>query len=159
MSSVEKSWRHWTRTSDWIGLVSFGFFLIALAVVWIITPNFSGEIVDFVNDFHPANVSENIVFYAPQSPHPILYTALMELCIIGGIFQIVILMFRIAYHEPVRKKADSISSIGFSFSMAFFFNWAASVISASVGWFGLLAGLIFSIGLSMVLSSVVKLLR
>ncbi|MDH7563852.1 MAG: hypothetical protein QHH24_03075 [Candidatus Bathyarchaeota archaeon] len=156
---MEKSWRHWTRTSDWIGLVSFGFFLIALAVVWIITPNFSGEIVDFVNDFHLANVSGNVVFPAPQSPHPVLYTALMELCIIGGIFQIVILVFRIAYHEPIRKKADSISSIGFSFSIAFFFNWAANVTSASVGWFGLLAGLIVSIGLSIVLSSLTKLLR
>jgi len=46
----ERERRHPERV-DLLGLVSFGFFLILIGILWIGTPNLTNEIIEFFKDF------------------------------------------------------------------------------------------------------------
>jgi len=113
---------------------------------------------DFFEGFHLQNVTENIVFPAPehQYNHLEVYTAAMQFCLIFGAFQIVILALRFVLHESLNRKAETLSGITFWFSAGFFLYMLAS---KTIGWFGFLAGLIISVGLMIITSSIIKLLR
>ena len=147
-----------TRGTDWLGLLSFGFFLIIIGAIWMATPNLTENVRDFLGDFHLQNVTENIVFPAPehQYDHLEVYTAAMQFCLIFGAFQILILVLRLALHESLNKTAETLSGITFWFSAGFFLYMLAS---KTIGWFGFLAGLIISVGLMIITSSIIKLLR
>ncbi len=142
--------------TDWLGLLSFGFFLVLIGTIWMVTPNFTEEVTDFFNDFHLANVTENIVFPAPKHSHPAVYTAAMQFCFIFGAFQIAVLALRIALHESLNKKADTLSGGVFWFAAGFFLSMLAN---ETISWFGFIAGFIICVGLLIVVSNLVKLLR
>jgi len=148
--------KRYSRSTGWLSTLSFGFFLILFGVIWIITPDFSSEVIDFAKDFHPENLTEHIVLLAPKESHPVVYNAAMQFCLVFGVFQIVILVLRFIFHDSLDKKSGTISNIAFWFSTGFFLNMLAN---ESTGWFGFLAGLIISIGLAIIASSVVKLFK
>jgi len=152
MISGEK--RH--PSTSWLGTLSFGFFLVLLGVIWIITPNLSGEVIDFAKDFDLEHLSEHIILPTPQHSHAVLYTAAMQFCLAFGVFQIVILVLRFLFHDSLHEVSGTISNIAFWFGTGFFLNMLAN---DSIGWLGFIAGLIVSIGLAIVASSLVKLLR
>jgi len=143
-------------STGWLGTLSFGFFVVLLGVIWIITPNLSGEIIDFAKDFDLEHVSEHIILPAPQHDHPILYKAAMQFCLAFGVFQVVILVLRFLFHDSLQRTSGTISNIAFWFGTSFFLNMLAN---GSIEWLGLIAGLIISGGLAIVASSLVKLLR
>jgi hypothetical protein len=147
-----------TRGTDWLSLISFGFFLILIGTIWMATPNLTEKVRDFFEDFHLQNVTENIVFPAPehQYNHLDVYTAAMQFCLIFGAFQILILVLRFVLHESLNRTAETLSGIVFWFSAGFFLYMLAS---QTIGWFGFLAGLIISVGLTIIASSFVKLIR
>jgi hypothetical protein len=146
--------RH-SNATDWLSIVSFGFFLVLLGVIWIITPDCSGEVVAFVKSFHLENVTEKIILPVPGLDHSVVYTAAMQFCIAFGVFHIVILVLRFFLHESLDRKAGTISGIVFWLGAGFFLNMLAA---EEIGWFGFLAGLIICIGLLIIVSSLVKLL-
>ncbi len=146
--------RH-SEGTDWLSVVSLGFFLVLLGVIWIITPDCSSEVVDFFKDFHLENVTEKIILPAPKGHHPVVYTAAMQFCLAFGVFHIVILVLRFALRESVDRKTGTISGIVFWLGASFFLNMLAA---EAIGWFGFVAGLIICVGLMIVVSSIVKLL-
>ena len=148
--------KRYSRSTGWLSTLSFGFFLILLGAIWIITPNFSSKVIDFVKDFHLEHLTEHIVLPAPKESHPVVYTAAMQFCLVFGAFQIVILVLRFIFHDSVNRKSGTISNIAFWFSTGFFLNM---LVNKSIGWFGFLAGLIISIGLAIIASSAVKLFK
>jgi hypothetical protein len=163
-SYLDKVWfmaenrkRHMKGT-DWLGLLSFGFFLILIGAVWMTTPNLTEKVRSFFDDFHFQNVTGNIVFPAPehQYDHLEVYTAAMQFCLIFGAFQIVVSLLRFVLHEPLNRKAEALSGTVFWFSAGSFLYMLAS---KTIGWFGFLAGLIISVGLMIIISSIIKLLR
>jgi len=141
--------------TDLLSLLSFGFFLAVLGAIWAVTPNFTDEVTSFFTDFQLANVTENITFPAPKASHPVVYTAAMQFCFVFGIFQIAILAVRFVLHESLNRKADTLSGMAFWFSAGSFLYMLAN---KTLGWFGFIGGLIVSIGLLIVTSSMVKLL-
>ena len=141
--------------TDWLSIVSLGFFLVLLGVIWIITPDCWNEVVDFFKDFHLENVTGNIILPAPKHSHPVVYTAAMRFCLAFGIFHIVILALRFVLRESVDRKTGTISGIVFWLGAGFFLNMLAA---GDIGWFGFLSGLIICVGLMIVVSSIVKLL-
>ena len=143
-------------STGWLGTLSFGFFLILFGIIWIITPNFSSEVIDFVRDFHLKHLTEHIILPAPEDSHPVVYTAAMQFCLVFGAFQIAILALRFIFHDSLDRESGTISNIAFWLSTGFFLNLLAN---KSTGWFGFLAGLIISIGLAIIASSLVKLFR
>lgn len=135
---------------------SFGFSVIAIGVVWLITPNLPDEIVNFANSFQLVKITDNVSFPAPTGDNSALYNALMQLCILVGVFQIVILALRLNFHDSSNRKAQTISNVAFLFGAAFFLNMLAN---ATLTWHGFIAGLIVCIGLSIVAGNIVKLLK
>jgi hypothetical protein len=148
--------KRYSRSTGWLSTLSFGFFLILLGLIWIITPNFSNEVIDFAKDFHLEHFTEHIVLLAPKESHPVVYNAAMQFCLVFGVFQIAVLVLRFIFHDSVNRKSGTISNIAFWFSTGFFLNMLAN---KSTGWFGFFAGLIISIGLAIIASSVVKLFK
>ena len=80
----------------------------------------------------------------------------MQFCLAFGVSQIVILILRLIFHDSLDKKSGTVFGIAFWFSTGFFLNMLAN---ESIGWFGFLAGLIISIGLAIIASSLVKLFK
>jgi len=152
---MTKGEERFLERTDWLGIVSLGFFLVLLGVIWTITPDLSNEVIDFFTDFHLENVTESIVLPAPEHNHPVVYTAVTQFCLAFGISQIVILALRFVLRESMDRKTGTISGIVFWFGAGFFSNMLAA---EEIGWFGFLAGLIIVIGLLIIISSLVKLL-
>jgi hypothetical protein len=145
-----------SKGTDWLGLISFGFFLILVGTILTVTPNFTEEVISFFKDFHLANVTSKIVFPAPESNHPVVYTAAMQFCLVFGAFQIVILTLRFVFHESSKRKIETLSGIVFWFTVGFFLYLLTNEV---IGWFGFIAGVIISIGLTIIVSNIFKLLR
>jgi len=129
---------------------------LVFGIIWIVTPNFSTEVIDFAENFHLEHFTEHIILPAPKESHPVVYTAAMQFCLVFGAFQTVILVLRFIFHDSVNRKSGTISNITFWFSTSFFLNM---LVNEPTGWFGFLAGLIISIGLAIIASSVVKLFK
>jgi len=145
--------KRYSGSTGCLSTLSFGFLLILFGVIWIITPNFSSEVIDFVKDFHFEHLTEHVVLPAPEHSHQVIYKAAMQFFLALGVFQIVILILRFIFHDSLDKKSGTVSGIAFWFSTGFFVNMLAN---ESIGWFGFLAGLIISIGLAIIASSLVN---
>jgi small-conductance mechanosensitive channel len=153
---AENAKKHLEGT-NWLGLLSFGLFLILLGTIWMATPNLTEDIRAFVDpkNWHLENVTENMAFPEPKDSHPILYTATMQFCFIFGALQIAILVLRFAFHDSINKKAETVSGIAFWFSISFFLH----MLINGLAFFGFFGGIIISGGLALLTGSVVKLFR
>ncbi|MGB9960080.1 MAG: hypothetical protein ACPLKQ_06140 [Candidatus Bathyarchaeales archaeon] len=141
--------------ADLLGLVSFGFFLILVGVLWAVTPNLTNEVVEFFKDFKLVNLTEHIILPAPEHNHPVVYTAAAQFCLVFGVFQAVILVLRFVFHDSLKRKAETFSGIAFWFAISFFLQMLAN---ASIGWRGFIGGFIISIGVTIVARSLFTLL-
>ncbi len=150
---------------DLLGLFSFGFFILLIGAIWLSTPSPPGlteEVIRFGKDFQLQNITDNVVFPAPRNlySHTVLFNAALQFCIIFGIFEIVLLTLRLALNDSIEKKASNVSGIVFWFSASYFLNWLveSSLQKSGLSWLGFLAGIIVSVGLAIVASSLVRLL-
>lgn len=150
MSRYEK--QHEKR--DIVGLASFGFFLLLIGVIWIITPNISEQVVDFFGEFELREAFPNVFLPAPESHRPIVYTVFARFCFVFGLFQIFILVLRLVFRDPVDRVAGTVSGIVFWLGAGFISNMLSA---KTIEWFGFLGWLIVLIGLSLVVRSLVVL--
>lgn len=141
---------------DWLSILSLGFFLVLLSIIWIITPNLTEQVKTFFTpeNWRLENVTENIAFPKPEHNYPKLYTAAMQFCYIFGIFHIAILALRLVLRESLDRMGGTVSSITFWLCAGFFLGMLAS---GTIEWFSFLAGIIISIGLVIIISSIIKL--
>jgi len=147
---------HGSKRTEWIGLLSFGFFIVALGAVWIATPDFSQKVIDFTKSFNNSRVAENVYLPQPLGDHSTLYTAIMYLTLALAIFQIVVLALRFSFHDSLDRKAGTVSSMAFWFAATYFLYLLRN---GTIKWFPFLAGLIICVGLSITVSSIVKLFK
>ena len=141
---------------DLLGLVSFGFFLLLVGVIWIVTPDFSQKVVNFFKDFElEEEIFPNVFLPAPADSHPVVYTALSRFCFVFGLFQIAILVLRFFFRDPIDKMAGTFSGIVFWLGVGFVSNMLAD---GAIKWFGFLGWFIVVIGLSIVVRSLLVLL-
>ena len=155
MSETQKKPR---ERMDWIGLFSFGFFVLLVGIIWITTPNLNEDIVGF---FAPKNwgtkpIDGNIFFPYPNQKYPILYTAVMEFCFVFAVYHIVVLAIRFGLRESINRKAGTVSSIVFWFSTG---SFVYMLINNPQFWFSFVGGIIVSVGLAIIASNIVKLFR
>lgn len=146
-----------SRSEGWdrLSLASFGFFLILIGAILLLTPNYHNEFVSFFRGFHLVKVTSNVSLPAPKSSHPIVYTAVMDFCIAYGLFQIAILVLRFVLRDPIDRKAGTASGIVFWLGAGYLLSM---LLIESIGWFDFLAGLVIFIGLSIVVRGFVTLL-
>ena len=143
---------------DKLGLASFGFFILLVGVIWVITPDLFQKIIDFFKDFKlEEEIFPNVPFPAPARPyrHLVVYTALARFCFVFGLFQIVILVLRFFFRESLDKVAGAFSGVVFLLGVGFVSNLLAA---GTIGWFGFFGWFIAFIGLSIVVRSLLVLL-
>jgi hypothetical protein len=148
-----------SKRTDWLGLFSIGFFIILLGAIWVMTPaTLTDEVTSIFKStsWHLKPLTGNISLPEPTRPFPTIYTAASQFCFIFGFFQTVILILRFALHDPLDKKADAASGMGF-WLIAGYFLYLLS--SQSISWFAFLAGIIVAIGVAIIASSIVRFFR
>ena len=143
------------RRSDVLGLVSFGFFLILVGVIFINIPNIIDEIRNFFTDFDVVEVFPNFFLPAPRTNHPVLYAVVAEASFAFGLFQIVLLALRFVLKDTSGRKAETLSSTVFWLGIGFGFTMRAT---EQIGWFALVSWFIIFVGLSISIRSVAILL-
>ncbi|MCQ5374608.1 MAG: hypothetical protein NO515_06295 [Candidatus Methanomethylicia archaeon] len=153
-----ESKRRREHETDKLGILSLGFFLILLGLMWMITPDIANHIRAFFSPegWHLAEVSQNVFFLEPNRNHPVLYNAASFFCLAFGAFQIIILGIRVALRDALDKIGGTLSGMVFWVGMGYFFGMLAN---NAVGWFGLLAGFVIFVGISIILQSIFRLIR
>ena len=106
-----QSWNEYRR--DDTGWISFGAFLIIIAVIYLRTPGLLSEAKAFVSDFRQVELFQNFWWFVPSSNHPVLYTAAEQFCYAFGLVQILVLGFEFARRSSTHRKAGTFSSIVF----------------------------------------------
>jgi len=138
--------RH-SRGTDWLGLVSLGFFFIVVGIVFVVTPNLAEEMRAFFKNFYIAEPYPNVKLPAPRFHHPMVYEAVMNFCYAFGASQIIVLILRFALKDSSSRKAETSSGIIFWLGMGVFADFANSLLVEPTAWFSILSGLIIMVGL------------
>jgi hypothetical protein len=130
------------------GVVSFGFVLILIGILYILNPNLPNQIVVFFRDFKLVEIYSNVWLPAPTSNHPGLYEGIQRFCFVYGSFQIVILAARFFLNSYNNKKTDTFSGIIFWYGVGFLTRMLSNLY---VTWFTFLGGLIILVGTSIII--------
>jgi len=149
---------HKREERDWFGLVSFGFFLILIGIMFLVIPNLFSHAEKFVTSFNTTEISPGSGIFLPapiDDNHTEVYKAIMYFCLIFGMFQIIILILKFAIKTSIGSKAGTLGGIVFWLGAGVFASML--VTGGNEKWFLFLAGLVVSIGLAIIVSSLVKL--
>ena len=146
------------RRENWIGLLSFGFFIMLFALFFVIVPDYYTKVMDFFQSFELQEISGNILLPAPVGQHPVVYNAVMQFCIIFGIFQFAILGLRLYFKSPVNKMAETTSNIVVWLGAAYMFSLLHARALGAPEWFRFLGGIIAVLGLSLIIRSIIILI-
>ncbi len=139
----------------WIGLFSFGFFIMLFALFFIVVPDYYTRVRGFLGDFEMREVASNLFLPAPAEHHPVVYETVMRFCIVFGSFQFIVLALRFYFISPWSKIAETISNIVFWMGVAYIFNL---LLLQAITWFALVGGIIAVVGFSIITRSLVLLL-
>jgi hypothetical protein len=139
----------------WLGLLSFGFFIMLFALFFIIVPDYYAKVTAFFNDFKLQEVASNVQIPAPVHHHPVIYETVMRFCIVFGLLHFFILGLRLYFKSSISKIAETISNAVFWLGAAYMFSL---ILSRNITWFPLIGGIITVFGLSIITRSVTSLL-
>jgi hypothetical protein len=140
------------RRSDFAGAISFGAFLILLAVFYVTSPSLPTEVRSFLGDFKTVEISQDFRWLEPSSNHPMLYGATERFCYLFGLVQVAILGLELAKRSTVREKARTFSSLIFWLGAGYSFGILSS---GRLTWIPFLGVLIIFGGVSMVMRSAI----
>lgn len=146
------------KRDNWIGLLSFGFFILLIALFFIIVPDYYTKVSRFFEDFialKPVPGVSNIQLPFPEHPHPVVYETVMRFSIIFGLFQFFVLALRFYFKSSASRMAETISNIVIWLGAAYMFNL---LFIEAVEWFPFLGGLIAVLGFSIIARSLSLLL-
>jgi hypothetical protein len=145
-----QSWNgHHREDTGWI---SFGAFLIIIAVIYLKTPGLLSEAKAFVTDFRLVELFQNFRWFVPSSNHPVLYNAAEQFCYAFGLVQILVLGLDFARRSSTHRKAETFSSIVFWLGA----GYILSLLSQGVlTWLSFIAGLVILVGISIVARALV----
>ena len=140
-----QSWNGYHREDT--GWISFGAFLIIIAVIYLKTPGLLSEAKAFVADFRLVELFQKFWWFVPSSNHPVLYYAAEQFCYAFGLVQILVLGLDFARRSSTHRKAQTLSSIVFWLGA----GYILSLLSQGVlTWLSFIAGLVILVGISIV---------
>ena len=134
--------------------MSFGAFLILIAIVYLITPNLLGEARAFIHDLKPIQISQNFWSLEPSANHPVLYIAAQQFCYLFGFVQVIILGLTFAKKDSARQKARTFSGIIFWMGAGYVFGILST---GTLAWVSFLGALVVLVGVSIVVRATVLL--
>jgi len=144
------------RREKWLGLLSFGFFIMLFALFFIIVPDYYVKVSEFFGDFEFQEVTSNVFLPAPVDYHPVVYETIMRFCIVFGLFQVFVLGLRFFFRSSMSKIAETISNIILWLGVAYMFSLL--LYETVELWFHFIGGVIAVIGFSLIARSFVVLL-
>ena len=142
------------RRDDYAGAISFGIFLILIALFYIANPNLLSEVREFIHDLQLIPISGNIFWLGPSTNHPILYNAAAEFCYIFGVVQAGVLALMFLGKSPTREKARTFSGIVFWLGMGYAFGMLSI---GTLAWIPFVGVFVILVGLSIVVRSAILL--
>jgi hypothetical protein len=153
MSSETRNRRSWDEYHrDDTGLISFGAFLIIIAVIYLRTPGLLFEIRAFVNDFQLVEVYQGFRWFVPSTNHPVLYSAAEQFCYAFGVVQVLVLGLKFARRSSTYGKARTVSSIVFWLGAGYILSLLSQ---GALSWLSFIAGLVILVGISIVARALV----
>ena len=147
----QRSWDDYRR--DDTGWISFGAFLIIIAVIYLRTPGLVSEVNAFVRDFTLVQVFQNVYWFVPSTNNPLLYTAAEQFCYAFGLVHIAILGLEIAKGSSTRRKGRTSSSIVFWLGTGYILSLLSQ---GALSWLSFIASLVILIGVSIVVRAMVQ---
>jgi len=153
MSSETPRREYWNEHHrDDTGWISFGAFLIIVAVIYLRTPNLLSEAKAFLNDFQLVELFQNFWWFVPSNNHPVLYDAAGQFCYAFGLVQILLLGLEFARGSSVHGKAQTLSSVVFWLGA----GYVLGLLSQGVfSWLSFIAALVILAGVSIVVRALV----
>ena len=142
------------QRDDYAGAISFGAFLILVALFYIMNPGLLSEVTEFIHDFQLVRISGNFYWLEPSTNHPVLYNAAAEFCYIFGVVQAGVLALMFAGKSPTREKARAFSGIVFWLGMGYAFGMLSS---GTLAWIPFVGAFIILAGVSIVIRSAILL--
>ena len=143
--------RHY-REDEYAGAISFGAFLILLAMFYMTMPNLQSEGWAFIQDFKPIQISQNFWWIEPSTNHPVLYDAAALFCYLFGLVHVAVLALLFATKSSVRGKARTFSNIIFWLGAGYVFSILSS---GALAWIPFIGALIVLGGISIVIRSTI----
>ena len=137
---------------DDTGWISFGAFLIIVAVIYLRTPSLLPEAKAFVSDFRLVELFQNFWWFVPSGNHPVLYDAAEQFSYAFGLVQILVLGLEFARRSSTHRKAETFSSIVFWLGAGYILGLLSQGV---LTWLSLIAGLIILVGISIVARALV----
>jgi len=142
------------RSLKILDVLQFGFFLMLIGTIYIVTPNLPKEVSDFFRDFELNEAYPTVFLPAPKSNHPVLYNAASQFAFAFALFQTFVLLLEFLLMAPVNKKAETFSGIIFWFGLAASLNMLRD---GGITWFIFLGFIIILAGATLVIRSLITL--
>jgi len=155
VTSQASTYRRDPYGRDDTGWISFGAFLIIVALIYLTTPNIVREVEAFFRDFQLEQIFNNFWWFVPSTNHPVVYGAAEKFCYLFGIVQLGIIALKFAKRSSIHAKAETASSIVFWFGMGYLLSLLAG---GTLSWISFLAGFIILVGVSIIIRSLILVL-
>ncbi len=140
----------------WIGILTFGFFIMLFALFFVMIPDYWDKIMAFFGSFELKEIGAIPIFPTPTGRHPEIYQAVTQFCLIFGLFQIFILVLRLFIKSPLTKISETGSNIVTWLGASYVFN---ILLTEGTGWWvNSIGGLIVVLGLSLIVRSIIIIL-
>jgi len=143
------------RDKQLLSWLSFGVFLVIVGAIFLTTHNLTDRIEAFFRDFELEQVSGELYFPAPQSPHPTLYGVVAMFCLAFGIYQILLLFLKFALRATLVQRVETFTSIIFWLIASFAVDMLKNEI---IEWFLFLAILIVLAAVGIVIRSLASMI-
>jgi len=148
---------------DVVGILSFGFFILLIGILFVFIPGLSASISNFFTEINITSISSNNFTEFPSNIHvptptgyyPEFYKALFQFCIIFGFFQIFALILRYIINDYLHRKVGNFTDIMFWFGAAYLIY---IFLNNQITWIVFLGFLVILLGLKIVLSNSINLI-
>jgi hypothetical protein len=141
-----------------VSAVSVGCFLILVGLIFAVTPNLFGNIVNFFQDISVQTVpNTDIPLPAPRTPsaHAVVYSAVGLFSLIWGILEAVFLVLRFVSLSPFNKKAENASNIVFWLGSYYLVSTTLAETVTLTKWFVFWTEILMLIGVMLVVRALI----
>ena len=154
--------RSYKNAEGLFSAIYVGSILIILGLIFFFHGTILMGLTNFFGSLTLAQVpGTGIYLPAPLTPsaHTDLYTAVFQFCLSLGILEIIILVLRLLFNSPLKRKAETIENIVFWFGASYLVITYLNDTATINKWFVFWAGIIMIFGLSLIARAFVLLAR
>ncbi|MHA2407874.1 MAG: hypothetical protein ACXACA_05845 [Candidatus Ranarchaeia archaeon] len=138
------------KKSDFVGIVTFGMFLILVAGLYIITPNVFSNFSDFFTSFELVEIATGYNVVRPAIPNVVVFQLGFQFCVGIAVVSSVSVLLHLLTSSPLHKTGSSfigtLTWFGFSWSSYLLFVGSLEWVT----WMGYTA---IILGVSVVIGS------